>query len=81
MLKVTTTKDGVKAFVTGFKTQDLSVKIEECQDGNCSCNCDPQVMKKIDNIKVSAKDDGTSIVITGDIDAKELEPLMKECLL
>ena len=81
MFKVTNTDKGVKAFITGFKTEELSAKIEACKSGACSCDCDPQMMQKIDNIEVSSENGGTSIVVTGDVDAKELEPLMKECLL
>ncbi|MFA6191856.1 MAG: hypothetical protein WC665_05840 [Sulfurimonas sp.] len=81
MFKVTNTEKGVKAFITGFKTEELSAKIEECKNGSCSCDCDPQIMQKIENIEVSSENDGTSITVTGDVDAKELEPLMRECLL
>lgn len=81
MFKISNTENGVKAFITGFKTEELSAKIQECQDGRCSCNCDPQIMQKIENIEVTSEKDGTNIVISGNIDANELEPLMKECLL
>lgn len=81
MFKVTNTDKGVKAFLTGFKTNELSAKIQECQDGDCSCDCDPQMMQKIQNIEVKSENGGASITITGDVDAKELEPMMKECLL
>ena len=39
------------------------------------------MMQKIQNIKVESEKDGTSITITGDVKAEELEPMMKECLL
>ena len=81
MFKVTNTNKGVKAFITGFKTEELSAKIEACKNGACSCDCDPQMMQKIDNIEVSSENGGTSITVTGNVNAKELEPLMKECLL
>ena len=81
MFKVSNTDKGVKAFLTGFKTEDLSAKIQECQDGECSCDCDPKMMQKIQNIKVESEKDGTSITITGNVKAEELEPMMKECLL
>ncbi|NCO01696.1 MAG: hypothetical protein GW906_07680 [Epsilonproteobacteria bacterium] len=81
MFKISNTDNGVKAFITGFKTEELSAKIQECQNGHCSCNCDPQIMQKIENIEVTSEKDGTNIIISGSINAKELEPLMKECLL
>lgn len=81
MFKINNTDTGVKAFITGFKTEELSAKIAECQDGHCSCSCDPQIMQKIKNIEVTSENEGTNIIITGDVDSKELEPLMKGCLL
>lgn len=38
-------------------------------------------MKKIENTEVSAEDNGVSITITGNVKAKELEPMMKGCLV
>ncbi|QOP41375.1 hypothetical protein [Sulfurimonas marina] len=81
MFKVNNTQNGVKAFLGGFKAEDVNVKVQECKDGNCSCNCDPQMMEKIENIEVSSEENGASITITGDVKAEELEPMMKECLL
>ena len=81
MFKVSNTGKGVKAFMTGFKTEDLSAKIQECKDGSCGCDCDPSIMEKIENIEVKSENDGTSITITGEVDAKTIEPMMKECLL
>jgi len=81
MFKINNTDTGVKAFITGFKTQELSAKIRECQEGQCSCSCDPQIMQKIQNIQVRSQGEGTNIIITGDVDSKELEPLMRGCLL
>lgn len=81
MFKIDNTDTGVKAFVTGFKTEELSAKIAECRDGECSCSCDPQIMQKIKNIEVTSENEGTNIVVTGDVDSKELEPLMRGCLL
>ena len=81
MFTINNTNNGVEAFVTGFKTKDLQAKIQECQDGNCSCDCDPSMMQKIQKIDVQSKDEGTSITISGDVNAEELEPMMKGCLV
>lgn len=81
MFKVNNTKSGVKAFLGGFKAEDIAAKVQECLDGQCSCACDPQMMEKIENIEVSAEENGASITITGDVRAEELEPMMKGCLL
>lgn len=81
MLKVNNTNNGVKAFLGGFKAEDINAKVQECVDGNCSCDCDPQMMDKIKNIEVSSEENGASITITGDVNAEELEPMMRGCLL
>ncbi|MCD6654150.1 MAG: hypothetical protein LT067_05230 [Sulfurovum sp.] len=81
MFKVNNTKSGVKAFLGGFKAEDIAAKVQECLDGQCSCACDPQMMEKIENIEVSAEENGASITVTGDVKAEELEPMMKGCLL
>lgn len=81
MFKVSNTNNGVKAFLGGFKAEDISAKVQECVDGNCSCACDPQMMKKIEKIEVLSEENGASITITGDVNADELEPMMKGCLL
>lgn len=81
MLKVHNTSNGVQAFLGGLKAEDIASKVQECQDGQCSCACDPEMMGKIENIEVAAENNGASITITGDVKAEELEPMMKECLL
>lgn len=81
MFKVDNTQNGVKAFLGGFSTEDVSSKIQACQEGSCVCECSPEMMQKIKNIEVKSEKDGTSISITGDVTAEELAPMMKECLL
>lgn len=81
MFKVNNTESGVKAFLGGFKAEDIAAKVQECRDGQCSCACDPKMMAKIENIEVAAEENGASITITGDVKAEELEPMMKGCLL
>ncbi len=81
MLKVNNIDNGVKAFLGGFNAQDLNSKIQECKDGNCSCECDPAMMQKIQSIDVESQENGASITIVGDVSAEELEPMMRGCLL
>lgn len=81
MLKVNNIDNGVKAFLGGFKAENINAKVQECVDGNCSCDCDPQMMEKIKNIEVSSEKNGASITVTGDVKAEELEPMMRGCLL
>lgn len=81
MFTVKNTENGVKATLSGFKTEDIASKIDACKNGECVCDCDPELMQKIENIEVSGTKDGTSIVITGDVDSQTLEPMMKECLI
>lgn len=80
MFKVNNTNKGVKAFLGGLKAEEIAAKVQECQDGQCSCACDPEMMQKIKNIEVSAEENGASITITGEVKAEELEPMMKGCL-
>lgn len=80
-MKIDNTKNGVKAVLNGFSTQELSSKISACQDGDCECSCSPDIMRKIKNIEVSGENNTASITITGDVKAEELAPMMKECLL
>lgn len=81
MFKVNTTNSGVKAFLGGLIAEDIEAKVQECRDGQCSCACDSEILAKIENIEVSTEENGTSITITGDVKAEELEPMMKGCLL
>lgn len=81
MFKVKNTLNGIQANLTGFKTKEISDKIEACKNGVCECSCDPEIMKKIENIEVSKTEDGTSITITGNVDAETLTPMMQECLM
>jgi hypothetical protein len=81
MLHVQNTQTGIKAMLQGFKAQDLQEKIDACKDGSCSCNSDVEMMQKITNIEVSQTEQGASITIEGDVNAAQLEPMMRECLL
>ncbi|MDP3466156.1 MAG: hypothetical protein Q8R86_10355 [Sulfuricurvum sp.] len=72
---------GVKAFLGGFSTEELSAKIEACKSGECSCNCDPEMMQKIESIDLATVDGGATITITGDVDAQTLAPMMQNCLI
>ncbi len=72
---------GVKAFLSGFSTEEISAKIEACQSGQCECSCDPTIMQKIEGIKLSSVEGGSTITITGNVDAQTLAPMMQECLI
>ncbi|WP_373036826.1 hypothetical protein [Sulfurimonas sp.] len=81
MFKIKNTLNGIQANLSGFKTEDISSKIEACKDGACECSCDIEIMKKIEKIEVSKTEDGTSVTITGDVNAETLAPMMQECLM
>lgn len=72
---------GVKAFLGGFNTEELSAKIEACKSGECACACDPEIMQKIEGIELSSVEGGSTITITGDVNAQTLAPMMQECLI
>lgn len=80
-IDITNQTNGVKAFLGGFSTEELSAKIEACQNGECTCDCDPSIMQKIEKIDLAAVNGGATITITGDVDAQTLAPMMQECLL
>lgn len=80
-IDITNQTNGVKAFLGGFNTDDLSAKIEACKNGQCECSCDPSIMQKIENIELSSVEGGSSITIIGDVNAQALAPMMQECLL
>ena len=81
MFKIDNTANGINATLTGFKKEDLTAKIEACKEGSCECSCDPELMKKIENIEVTGSGSETNITVTGDIDAETIAPMMQECLL
>lgn len=81
MFKINNTASGISATLTGLKMKDVTAKIEACQEGSCECACDPEVMKKIQNIEISGSDSETNITVTGDIDVETIAPMMQECLL
>lgn len=72
---------GVKAFLGGFSTEELSAKIEACKNGQCECACDPEIMQKIEGIELSSIEGGSTITITGEVNAQTLAPMMQECLI
>ncbi len=80
-IEITNQSNGVKAFLSGFSTEELSAKIEACKTGECSCNCDPSMMQKIESIDLVSVDGGSTITITGDVNAQTLAPMMHECLI
>ena len=81
MFKIKNTANGISATLSGFKMEDVSAKIEACQEGSCECACDPEVMKKIESIDISGNVNETYITVSGDIDAETIAPMMQECLL
>lgn len=80
-IEITNQTNGVKAFLGGFSTEELSVKIAACQNGQCECSCDPEIMQKIEGIELTSVEEGSIITITGNVDAQTLAPMMQECLI
>lgn len=80
-IDITNQTGGVKAFLSGFSTEELEQKILSCQNGQCDCACDPEIMQKIEGIELSSTKDGSTLILKGDLDAASLAPMMKECLI
>lgn len=80
-INITNQTNGVKAFLGGFSTDELSAKIEACQNGQCDCECDPTIMQKIEGIELTTVEGGSILSITGDVDADTLAPMMQSCLI
>lgn len=80
-IKITDQANGIKAFLSGFSTEELNAKIEACKNGECACNCDPEMMRKIESIDLASVEGGSTITIIGAVDAQTLAPMMQECLI
>lgn len=72
---------GFSATFSGLNPQEVNKKVQECREGNCSCDCSPEVMQKIENIEVAACQEGTKITITGDVSIESIAPMMHSCLM
>ncbi|MDY0194871.1 MAG: hypothetical protein WC253_05230 [Sulfurovaceae bacterium] len=72
---------GISALINGFSVEELNKKVSDCKDGNCSCNCSPEIMEKIENIEVCSHKDGAEIKITGDIKVQNIAPMMEKCFI
>lgn len=73
-------KNGFSAFITTDQKDAIAQKVNECIDGNCSCNCDIEVMKKIENIELLKNENGVEIKISTELSPSDIAPMMKECL-
>ncbi|MDQ1340555.1 MAG: hypothetical protein QG567_1712 [Campylobacterota bacterium] len=80
-ISVINQKNGVKAILKGFNTKEISEKISACQDGACSCDCDPAMMAKITGIELKETEDGAELIVNGAVDADTLAPMMQSCLI
>ncbi|KIM09360.1 MAG: hypothetical protein KU28_01695 [Sulfurovum sp. PC08-66] len=78
---VTNQPNGVKAILGGLSASTIAPKIEACQSGECSCDCDPAIMAKISAIEVVDSQEGAVMTITGSVDAQTLAPMMQACLI
>lgn len=72
--------NGFSAVITGYSAEDLTKKVNECKSGECSCDCDPKVMEKIQNIEVASSQEGAKITVTTDVSIENIAPMMQACL-
>ena len=72
-VKITEAKDGVGIRINGdVKFNDIEAMTQSCNDGGCDCS--PEMMSKIDTIKVSGKDGDVNIMLKGqELKAKEVQ--------
>jgi hypothetical protein len=80
-INITNQSGGVKAFLSGFNTEELNSKIEACKNGQCECSCDPDMMRKIEGIELTSNAEGSTLILKGKLDAATLAPMMNECLI
>lgn len=79
-IDITNQKNGVTARLSGFSTDEVESRIEACRNGQCSCDCDPALMAKIDGIDLQTEEDHAVLTVSGDVDADTLAPMMQSCL-
>ena len=80
-INITNVPIGVKATLTGFSSAEVGAKIEACQNGQCSCECDPEIMQKITGIELKEESGATTVTVSGSVDAETLAPMMQSCLI
>ncbi len=80
-IKFKENSNGFSAIISGVDKNLITTKVNECKDGNCSCNCDIEIMNKIENVEVLEIDGKTEIKITGEVTKEMLAPMMEECLI
>ena len=79
-IEFTQNTKGFSATIKGIQSDTVIQKVNACKEGNCSCECDPAVMDKIENIDVTSAHGSTTISITGDVSSQTLAPMMQSCL-
>lgn len=74
------TQDGVNIKFTGsVEKKNVVSMIESCSAGECDCDCDPEMFKRIEDMSVSGEDGDVTIGLKGDISADEISHAVENC--
>lgn len=74
------TQDGVNIKFTGsVEKKSVVSMIESCSSGECDCDCDPELFKRIEGMDVSGEDGDVTIGLKGNISADEISEAVGKC--
>ena len=79
--KVSKTDAGINIkFFGNVEKEKIQNMVEDCASGECSCNCDPLLMEKVEDMCVNEDNGEVSISLKGkSIKIEEIENAIKEC--
>lgn len=83
MISRTVNKTGLGVnvkFSGDIQKSQVANMIDECQSGKCGCDCEAEVMKKIETINVTGNDGDVTIELQGpSLGVKEIEEAVSKC--
>ena len=74
--EVTQTTNGVKVSFKNAPLQTIQTMVQNCQEGRCECMSD-ETKKKIEGMRIEAKNGSVELAIEGDIAKEEIEAALK----
>lgn len=83
MVKTTVEKvnDGISIrFVGDIQKSKIDSMVEECSSGNCSCNCDTDMLSKVEGMSVGGSNGNVTINLKGkSLEKSEIEKSLYNC--